>query len=572
VQSYPENRVVKRRLAAIVYADVVGYSLLMQRDRSGTHAQVKSLGSNIVGRYVELFDGRIVKTMGDGFLLEFQSGSDAFDACLSIQQELDKKNDDTALEDVLRLRMGIHVGEVLIDEGDVFGEGVIIASRLEGLAEPGGVLVSRAVYDNIEASKSKLLVSVGKFELKNISEPVEGWQWTPSNHRVSPPLRLQPGRKESSRPSLAVMLFQNLSSEDEQQYFVSGICEDLQSTLSKSQLFDVVARSSSFAFDPAAVDPQQVGRLLDARYVVQGHVRRAGNRIRVGANLVDTEHAKEVWSDRLDGEIDNIFDLQDKITAALASAIIPEITRAEIERTRSDRIENLSSWDLYLRALPLMQETTNETNRAAIELLGNAIDLQASFSSALAMLCRCHVTAAYQMWGESPEQESDRARKAAIQAIKAGPDNPLAYDARAALHVYEREFDEAILCANRAKELDPSLASAYGSLAAALALNGCGDEALEVCKAADHVSPRDPDRSQRQMAIVIAYFVNENYQAAVIECQKYILIRPNWFGVYTFLAASLIYSDQHEAAFGAIKKLLEIIPGYTIEKQKNVRG
>jgi len=327
---------------------------------------------------------------------------------------------------------------------------------------------------------------------------MEGWQWLPIDvDKISGAIS-RSVEPRSSRPSLAVLRLKNLSKDEDQEYFVSGICEDLQSSLSKSHLFDVIAGISSFSFDPQAVEPQQVGRLLNVRYVVQGSVRKAGNRIRVSANLVDTELAKEIWADRFDSDIEDIFDLQDNITAALSSAIIPEITRAEIERTRTIRISSLSSWDHYLRALPLMQQLTYDANREAVSLLTKSNDQQPRFSSALAMLARCHVTAAYQFWGETPESELALAQQASDLAISADPDNPTAYDAKAAIHVYSRDYDAAILAARRAIELDPSLASSYGALAAALAFSGNSDEALAVCHAADHISPRDPDRSQPQ--------------------------------------------------------------------------
>ena len=454
-----------------------------------------------------------------------------------------------------------------MDGNDIFGDGVIVASRLEGLAAPSGILMSQSAYGYLNGPVTKQLVSMGRVELKNIDRPMEVWQWLPGNHEITPPHQSVTNKQQqSSKPYLAVLKFLNLSSNGEQEFLVSGICDDLQSSLSKSRLFNVVARSSSFSFDPNVIDPQQVGRVLNARYIVQGSVRTAGPRIRVSANLVDASVATEIWSDKFDGELEDVFDLQDQMAAALTSAIIPEISRAEIARTKKVRVGDLSAWDHYLQSVQLLQKMTKNTNREAISHLQTVLNLDAEYSSAWAMLCRCHITAVYQLWGKSAEDELQLAVEASRRAVECDPDNPLGYDAKAAVHVYLREFPEAILSAQTAIKLDPSLTSAYGSLASALAFTGKSKEALDVCFAADHISPRDPDRSQRQMAIIIANFVGENYVAAKQECQRYILIKPNWFGVYTFLAASCAFLGDVEEAKLAISRLLEILPGYTLEK------
>ncbi len=554
----------KRKLAAIVCADVVGYAKHMQRDESGTHARIKTLGTDVIRRFTENRNGRLVKTMGDGFLMDFDSVSDAFAASVSIQEYMIEQNIESSDGVEVQFRIGLHIGDVIVDGSDIFGDGVIIASRLESLADPCGILASQAAYEQLKGAQSEGLVSMGKVELKNIDRRVEVWQWSPFDGGKYSQFAGNLAPPRSSKPAVAVMRFQNLSNDVEQEYFVSGICEDLQSTLSKSRLFDVIARNSSFSFDPQAVNPQQVGRSLNVRYIVQGSVRKAGNRVRVSTSVVDTDFAKEIWSDHFDGDLDDIFDLQDRMASSLSSAIIPEITRAEIERTKTIRVGDLSAWDHYLQAIPLMQRMTEIANREAISHLKTATDNQQDFSSALAMLSRCRVTAAYQLWGEGAEKEHMMAVDASKQAVTVDPENPLAYDARSAAHVYAREFDEAILSARKAIELDPSLASAYGSLAAALAFSGRSEEAFEVCLAADHISPRDPDRSQRQMALILATFVNEDFQATKTECQKYILIKPNWFGVYPFLAASCAFLGQRGEAERAIERLLEILPGYTV--------
>ncbi|WP_131814398.1 adenylate/guanylate cyclase domain-containing protein [Shimia aestuarii] len=557
-----------RRLVAVMCADVVGYARLMQRDEVATHARIKDVAA-VIMQCIEENGGRLVKSMGDGFLMEFGSVSSAISSGVSIQKKIAGQNVRLGNEDRVVLRIGLHVGDVIVDGDDIFGDGVIVASRLEGLAEPGSILMSQSAYGHLNGQITNQLVSMGNVELKNIDRPMAVWQWLPENSETVPADQHVSGvQHQSSKPSVAVLRFLNLSSNEGQEYLVRGICDDLQSSLSKSQLFRVVARNSSFSFDPNAVNPQQVGRALNARYIVQGSVRTAGQRIRVNATLVDTTLATEIWSDKFDGELEDVFDLQDQMTAALTAAIIPEITLAEIERTRKVRVGDLSAWDHYLRSVQLMQKMTVSSNREAIAHLQTVLDLDADFSSAWAMLSRCHVTAVYQLWGENEDEELQIAKNAARRAIETDPTNPLAYDAKAAVHVFCRQFPEAILSAQTALKLDPSLTSAYSSLASALAFTGQSKEALEICFQADHISPRDLDRSQRQMAIVIANFVGGNYETTKQECQRCILIKPNWFGVYTFLAASCAFLGEAEQSKAAISRLLEIIPQYTRTKHK----
>jgi TolB-like protein/Flp pilus assembly protein TadD len=543
-----------RRLAAILVADVVGYSRMMARDDSGTHRRVSGLGSDTIGPLARDKGGRVVKTMGDGFLMEFGSVTDAFDAGVAIQRALWGGDADS-----LRMRIGLHIGDVIVDGADIFGDGVIIAARLEGLAEPGGILVSEDAFTHLRGAQRSGLTALGDVDLKNIARRVAVWQWRDGTPRDP----VEPAVKRS-RPRVAVTRFRNLSGDADQDYFADGISEDLRAGLTRSRLFDVIASGSSFAFDPAAIDHEGVGRALGARYVVAGSIRKAGERVRISAELVDAGSGREIWSDRFDGELRDIFDLQDRATAALSSAIVPEITRAEIERTRAVRVGSLTAWDHYLQAVPLMQKLTEAANREAVSHLEAALALEPDFSSALALLSRCRVTAAYQLWGEGPEAEHGLAERAARSAVEADPDNALAFDARAAVYVHGRAFDEAILAARRAMELDPGLASAYGALSAALAFSGRAEEALEVCRAADRISPRDPDRSQRQMSIIIAHFAAGNDEAVRAECQHYILVKPNWFGVYTFLAASCAWLGRQAEAEKAVARLLEILPGYTV--------
>ena len=556
------ERTAKRKLTCIFYADVAGYARLTEQDELGTHQRVMEL-LDYVSESVKDCEGNVLRYAGDAILAEFPSVVAAVEAAVGIQNELAKREVAESDGNNIKIRIGLNLGEVLQDRGEIYGDGVNLAARLEAAAEPGGICVSSAVYEQVKGKVEAQFINGGAQTFKNIVDPVRVYHWRPGVDTISQKSR--PHR--STRPSLAVMRFGNMSEDESQAYFADGISDDLQSALAKSRLFDVVARNSTYAFEAEQLDPMRAGLKLHARYLVRGSVRRARNRVRVAVQLVDTKSGTQIWADRFDGELEDVFDLQDRITAKIASAVVPELTRAEIERTKTERIDSLSAWDHYLQALPLMQQLTEATNRKAIEILHKAIEIQHDFSSAYAMLSRCHVTAAYHLWGERQSNEIAHALEAAEVALSYDSTNALAYDAKASVHIYKAEHEQAALAAQRALDLDPSLASAYGSLANAYAFMGRSAEALQVVRSGDHVSPRDPDRSQRQMATILAYFVAGDYQAAIEAAQQYILIKPNWYGAHVLLAVCCALAGRQTEAESAAQKLLKILPTYTIGKQ-----
>jgi adenylate cyclase len=351
---------VQRRLAAILAGDVVGYSRLMGLDEVGTLNALKAIRRELADPAIAAHHGRIVKTIGDGILIEFPSVVDAVACAVAIQDGLVARNANLPEDKHVVYRIGINIGDIIVDEADTYGDGVNVAARPERLAQPGGICVSGAAYDQVRGKLNVAFENMGEQSLKNISQPVTVYKVVKQAGRAatSSPRTSTSGQAERpalalpDKPSIAVLPFQNMSGDPEQEYFADGIVEELTAALSRVCAFFVIARNSSFTYKGKAVDVKQVGRELGVRYVLEGSVRRSGNRLRIAAQLIDAQSNAHVWSDRHDGELGEVFDLQDRITESVVGALEPTIRSAEIERARRKRPESLDAYDLVMRSLP----------------------------------------------------------------------------------------------------------------------------------------------------------------------------------------------------------------------------
>src|SRR2546421_1276331 len=381
---------VQRRLAAILCADVAGYSRLMGTDEEGTLAALKSHRRELIDPLIAQHQGRIVKTTGDGMLIEFASVVDAVRCAVVVQQGLEDRNADVPESRRIRLRVGINVGDIIVDDGDIFGDGVNVASRLEALAEPGQICVSASVREQIGEKLPIGFADMGEHGVKNIARPV---------HVYRIEKRAEPGTAAgnaaasisialSDRPSIAVLPFANMSGDSEQEYFVDGIVEDIITGLSRIKWLFVVARNSTFVYKGRSVDVTQVGRDLGVRYVLEGSLRKAGNRVRITGQLIEAASGAHIWAERYDRALDDIFEVQDEITLNVVGAIEPSLRHAEIERAKRKRPENLDAYDLYLRALAYTHSAMPGEADKALPLLHQALALQPDFAAA-------HATAAY---------------------------------------------------------------------------------------------------------------------------------------------------------------------------------
>ncbi len=559
---------VERRLAAILLTDMVGYSRLMEADEAGTIARQRAHREELIDPKIAEHKGRIVKSTGDGLLVEFTSVVGAVQCAADVQAGMAEREGEVAKESRIQYRIGINLGDIVIDGDDILGAGVNVAARLEGLAEPGGVCISGVVHQSVEGKLDLTFEDLGEQKVKNIKKPVRVYRVNLRNEG-SPAGAAggseTPGLKLPDKPSIAVLPFQNMSGDPEQEYFSDGIAEDIITGLSHMKGIFVIARNSSFTYKGQAVDVKRVGRELGVRYVLEGSVRRGGERVRVTTQLIDTGTGAHVWADRYDGTLEDVFALQDDITAKVLSTIGPEITLAEMQRARAKRSENFDAWDLYLQALQPFYALDKAGFEEATALLRQAIELDPRFATAYATLARCHVNAGYHGWGTSAREENSKAENIARQALALDQQDPFAHVALGWVHIFNTEPGRAVKELNRALELNPNLPTAYGYLTNALAFLGRPDEALAAAERAHRGSPRDPERYMWYVGAMNAHFAAERYEEAVEAGEQAVILQPNFFGGHAGLAMALPYLGRNAEAKEAVDNLRRLMPRYTVK-------
>jgi adenylate cyclase len=557
---------VSRRLAAILAADIAGYSSLMGDDDARTVRDLKA-HQGILLPLIAQYAGRVIDTAGDGILAEFGSVVNAVECAVALQQVMAKRNADVEAPRRMQYRVGINIGDVIYDELRVYGDDVNIAARLQALAEPGTIYVSSKVYEDIQGKIRFTCDDLGEKDLKNITRPVHVFRLRPSGAVAS--LSLPTAAALGDKPSIAVLPFADMTGDHQQGYLADGIVEDLIMALSKFRWLLVIARNSSFTYKGRAVDVRRVARELSVRYVVEGSIRKSGNRLRIAAQLIDAGSGAQIWAERYDRNLRDIFEIQDEITHSIATALAPELTAAEISRAQHQHRRDLSAWDAYLRALPLMREHTQAANAAAVELLRKATQRSPDFSAALARLSACRTQAAYYEWdGQADHLAVAEALELARRSQALDPEEPLAFDALASAFQFLGEHEKAEAAARRALELSQTCTAAYGTLIFSLSMLGRAEEAIEVFAKSERTSPRDPDRSSRLLGLACAHFVAGRYDDAISSITEYIAARPNWYGAYLVLAASCALTGRDDEAQRAVRRLLELVPHFSIERAR----
>jgi TolB-like protein/class 3 adenylate cyclase len=379
----------QRRLAAIVSADVAGYSRLMGQDESGTLTALKTLRQEVVDPPIARHGGRIVKTTGDGLLLEFPSVVNAVRCSVEVQTAMADRTAGDGDDRRITFRVGINLGDIIVDGDDIFGDGVNVAARLQEIAPPGGICISSRVYEDVRDRLDIVFDDGGTQALKNIARPVQVWRWQPGT-AVSPRSTTAPTALPlPDKPSIAVLPFENMSGDPEQAYFVDGLAEDIITGLSRFKSLFVIARYSTFAYKGKSPDIRQVGRELGVRYVLEGSVRKAGNRIRITGQLIDAANATHLWANRFDGVLEDVFELQDRVTANVVGIIAPRVVQAETERARIKPAGNLEAYDLVLRAVALMRTLRRPEVEQALGLLRQAVQIDPSYARGMANLSLC---------------------------------------------------------------------------------------------------------------------------------------------------------------------------------------
>jgi len=448
-----------RRLVAILAADVAGYSRLIGTDEGGTLERLRALRRELLDAKIAEHRGRLVKTTGDGLLVEFGSVVDALRCAVEVQREMTGRNTGVPPGNRIEFRIGINMGDIVVEDGDIFGDGVNVAARLEALAEPGGICVAARVQEDAAGKLDLVFEDIGEQQLKNIARPVRAYRVITSPRPAAPQVGTNPPLPD--KPSIAVLPFANLSGDPEQEYFADGMVEEIITALSRIRWLFVIARNSSFTYKGQAVDVKQVSRELGVRYVLKGSVRKGGNRVRITAQLIDATNGAHLWADRFDGELENVFELQDAVSISVAGVIEPTLRHSEIERARRKRPDSLDAYDLYLRALPAVSSPMPEDADKTLPLLGKAIELEPDYAAAHAIIAWCHE--ARYLRGGMQEETRLAALHHARLAIAAGGDDAAALaTAGFVVAVCGRDYETALSAFDRSFALSSSSALALG--------------------------------------------------------------------------------------------------------------
>lgn len=569
----PSDR-VERRLAAVLAADVAGYSRLMGLGEEQTLAQLKAFRRTLVDPTIANHRGRIVKTTGDGMLVEFASAVDAVRCAADVQRGMITHNADVPEQLRIEFRIGIHVGDIIIDDDDIFGDGVNIAARLEGIAEPNGVCLSDDAHRQIRGKVDLLFDDIGEQNLKNIAEPMRAWRMrhagvsVPEGRSDPSPVRQPHALALPDKPSIVVLPFDNMSAEPGQDYLADGIVEAITATLSCIRSFFVIARSSAFTYKGRATNVREIGKELGVAYLLEGSVQKAGNRLRITVQLIETEGGAHVWSSRYDGTIDEFFDLEDRITQQVAGALQPSIRSAEIERSRRKRPQDLSSYDYTMRAMPHVWALEKDESAKALGLLEKALKIDPEYPLALALAGWCHAQRSVYNWADDLAASQSTARTLAEHAANLSGDDPLILAVLGTVHTFVRNYGTARVLLERALVLDPNCAWAWSRLAWVENYADQPQKAIEHFERALRLSPIDPMNFNNYAGLASAHEILQDYDNAAALYRRALLERPNASWIYRNLASSLSGSGRIDEARQAFAEMLRSYPGLTISKFK----
>ena len=562
---------VERRLAAILAADVAGYSRLMGADEEGTHAALKVYRHEIIDPKIAEHRGRIVRIIGDGLLVEFASVIAAVRWAVEVQRAMGERNAGVPQEKRIEFRMGINAGDIIIDGTDIWGDGVNVAARLETLAEPGGICVSGRVQEDVHRSLEIAFEDIGEQQLKNIVRPVRVYRV-----RLKGATKAAPAQ-HPHKPSIAILPFNNMSGDPEQEYFADGMVEEITTALSRTRWLFVIARNSSFTYKGRAVDVKQVGREMGVRYVLEGGVRKSADRVRITAQLIDASTGAHLWADRFDGSLEDIFELQDQVTASVVGAIAPRLEQAEVERAKHKPTESLDAYDYFLRGIASLHLWTKESNDEALRLFNKAIELDSEFASAYGMASWCYVRRKGSRWIIDREQETAETARLARRAAELGWDDAvaLAWGGFALAYVvHDVEVGAALI--DRALQLNPNLAEAWHFSGWVRIYLGEPEVAIEHLAHAMRLSPLDPLTFVAQMAIAFAHFFAGRYDDASSWAEKALATsppglreRPVYHPALLIAAASNSLGGRLEEARNAIARLRQLNTTPHISNLKN---
>jgi adenylate cyclase len=547
-----------RRLAAILAADVAGYSRLMGADEEGTLDRLKALRSELVDPKIAEHHGRIVKTTGDGLLVEFASVVDAVRCAVAVQQAMPERSTNVAADHRIELRIGINLGDVIVEGDDLYGDGVNIAARIEALADPGGVFVSNTVHDHVRDRLPFLFEDLGEQQVKNIARPLRIYRVRITETTARSP-SAQPALPLPDKPSIAVLPFANMSGDPEQEYFVDGMVEEIITALSRIRWLFVIARNSSFTYKGQAVDVKQVGRELGVRYVLEGSVRKGGNRVRITGQLIDAATGAHLWADRFDGSLEDIFDLQDKVASSVAGVIEPTLQAVETARSADRPTADLTAYDLYLRAYAMISSSIRQAPEA-LRLTEQAIARDPHYGPALALAANCCFRLVGDGRSEDPVTHRCKGADFARRALEAGGGDPrvLAYAAQA-LAYFGEDIGVMMALVDRALSLNPNYAGGWQISGALRFWAGQPDTAVEHIETALRLSPL-ARVGYSLSAIGAAHFFARRFDEAVPKLLLAIQEDPNYANPQRFLAACYAHMGRLDDARKILARLRTITP------------
>jgi len=572
---------INRRLAAVLAADVVGYSRLMEADEAGTLAALKRHREAIFDPAVIAHNGRIVKLIGDGVIAEFGSVVDAVNCALSVQRSGASTLDQSATQSTIVVRIGINLGDVIIEGDDIYGDGVNIAARLEPLAEPGGVCVSSIVNESVGNRIDVRFSDSGEINVKNIDRPIRIWKWHPG---TTLDLAKPAGKKPEpnvATASIAILPFTNMSGDPEQEYFSDGITEDIITDLSKIAGLTVIARNSSFTYKGRSVDIREVGKELGVRSVLEGSIRRASNRVRITAQLIDATNGAHLWADRYDRDLTDIFEVQDDVTRRIVDALKVKLSPAENMRLADSGTPNIEAYDCYLRGREVM--AVNPKNRERFEqstkFYMRALELDPSYSQAYAGLSMAYGLDYQNRWSDNPDSSLGLAKHNAEQAIEKNSKDPFARLVAAWTAILEKDLDRAKSEADTALSLNPNYSGAYLILGHIQTLSGRPLEAIPALERATRLDPAF--RSTHLHFLGMAYLLAGKYETAAALLRERILLMPGTDFSRVLLASALGHLGDGDEARCVWKELKEINPKYSFgehyarqpfQRQEDVQG
>ena len=554
---------IRRRLAAILAADAVGYSRLMERDEKSTHTLLMARWKEVLEPLVSIHQGRVFKRTGDGVLVEFGSAVNAVECAAALQQAMAAANRDLPEDRAIVLRVGVNLGDIMVEDSDLFGDGVNVAARIEALADPGGVAISDGIHEYVHGRTDIDFVDSGYHEVKNIERPVHIWTWSP-NDRTSEPheIAAEPPPQLPAKPSIAVLPFDNMSGDPEQGYFADGITEDIITDLSKVSGLFVIARNSSFAYKGKTPDIRKVSRELGVRYVLEGSVRRAANRIRINAQMIDGTTGGHLWAERYDRGLEDIFAVQDEVTRTIVNALRVKLTAGEEERRESRGKVDPQAYDLLVRSRQAILQFSALSSMEARRMLHRVLEIDPGMAAAHASLSIIALTDFINQWNGATPDNLTQARELAQKAIDTDDTEPQGHYTLALALSWMRRLDEAEHAAERAIELDPNSANAYTALGTIRDFQGRHEEALTLYTRAHRLDPQFDLSLHFQGRALLNL---GRFDEAEVAFKRRLMLAPRSDMTRFYLACLYGRTGRHEEARGYWREVLGVNPSFSVD-------